>query len=356
MRSANCTRAVAGILVTVPFGHKTDWRFGTEPERYRSFRAERFVAAVEAEVRRRAVAFQDQTFATVYFGGCEPSLLSLEQLYRIIQALYDNLTIQPEEQTLVVSPGTMNEGKVKVLRESGFDRMELRLHDGVLAEADFRLLRAAGFPTVGVELAYDPDPVVWERKLDRLLKLGPDHVALHFPAQSQRTRPRTQRSTNPVALLDSFRRTRDRLAPVLNNYALHHYAQPGHECRHLLSYWSGAPAVGFGPGAVSQREKTTWSNPQRLADYLAQIASGQEPSGQTGLVRSLCNELIRLEGIAVRQVPHAPRRQLVGNGLLTQQGPRLFLTDQGVLALDRIAQTLAAASAPHNGSHPAASV
>ncbi|MEO0080315.1 MAG: hypothetical protein ABIK44_06540 [candidate division WOR-3 bacterium] len=320
------------MLVTVPFGTCADWRFGTEPQRFSPAKAQRFVAAVEEEIHRRAPKFKDQTFKTVYFGGCCPSTLTLEQLYRLIQALFDNLTIQPEEQTLVGEPGTLNPGKVKVIKESGFDRFELRVakwSDGV--ESDFRLLRETGFPTVGVELAYCLDPKTWERWLNRLMRLEPDHVTLFFP----------KRVADPLAMLGAYRLARERLGAAMTNYALHHYTRPGHECRYLKSLWSNSLLVGFGPAAITRTKRGEGQNPSRLADYLALVTLGREATPKPcDEVQELCNSLIQLAGISIRHVTHAQISQLVGSGLLEKRGDTLFLTDQGVLALERVESTL----------------
>ncbi|MEO0080294.1 MAG: hypothetical protein ABIK44_06430 [candidate division WOR-3 bacterium] len=321
-----------GILVTIPFGSCVDWRFGTESERLSPVKAQRFVSAVEKEILRRAAEFKNRTFKTVYFGGSSPSVLTLEQLYRLIQALFDNLTIQPEEQTLVGESGTLNPGKAKVIKESGFDRFELRLQkwsDG--AEADFRLLREAGFPTVGVELAYCLDPKTWEQWLDRLMRLQPDHVTLYFP----------KRGGDPLAMLASYRLARSRLGEAMTNYGLHHYARPGHECRYLRSLWSNCLLLGFGPAAITRTKAGLGVNPTRLADYLTLVAQNQEKlPNPCDDVQELCNDLIQLAGISIRHVTHAQMRQLVGSGLMEKKGYKLFLTDQGVLALDRVMAVL----------------
>jgi len=244
------TRAAGGVFVSVPFGAEPDWRTGTPAVEYTPRAGDQFVVTLAREIAGRAPAFKGRTFSTVYFGGCGPSCLSLDQLYRILAALYDSLSIVPVEQTLVVLPGTVDPSRAKVLAESGFDRVELRATKSGDMAGDFAVLREAGFRTVGLELV---DASGNQDTVDLLLRLEPDHVVL----------------AGSLGVV---------LAGYLE-YLPQHFCRPGHECRHLLDSAAGQDSAGFGPGAASRTGSTVLHNPRPNEAWARAAKHGRPEAG-----------------------------------------------------------------------------
>jgi len=319
----------AGVTVVVPFGPVPDWRFGAGVGRPAAARMRRFVTALGREATRRARDFCRTTFTTVYLAG-GPTSLTLEQLYQILQALYDNLIIAPEEQTLEVLPGTVDEGRAKVLKESGFDHLNLRLADGLLPEPDLRILSRAGFNSIGLELSFGTDPSGWKKRLDRLAGLNPARIHFHLP-------PAT---ATRVAVLQALRLAREKLTGTWREYLLHHYCRPGHESRHLISLWHDSVQLGLGPAAVTRTAEGVRRNPARLGDYVAAAESDRLPRAASSFPAPVA-DMVRMEGTPARRLNPATARSLLDNGLVTRKGDRLLLTDQGALALDRVVKALA---------------
>ncbi|MGQ9679091.1 MAG: hypothetical protein ACUVUD_07430 [bacterium] len=240
---------LSGITITVPFGTEPDWRFGTQPLPYSSENAERFTTKLIREIQTRSKTYRKNLFTTIYFGGCGPSCLTLDQLYRILQTLYDHLVIQPEEQTLVVLPDTVDAARAKVLRESGFDQMTLRvgLNSPTLPEKDFLFLRDAGFFSVGFELPATTPSETFNYFLD----LKPDHINF-YP------------SPNPKP-------AEDKLTPQYNQFLPGHFALPGKENRHLLKLSTDQSVIGFGPGAITRMGKKQIQNPPQFDRYCKKV-------------------------------------------------------------------------------------
>jgi len=240
---------LSGITVTVPFGKEPDWRFGTQPLPYTPEDAEMFVNTVVREIRSRCKTYRKLTFTTVYFGGCGPSCLTLDQLYRILQALYDHLVIQPEEQTLIVLPDTVDGARAKVLHESGFDQVTLRLSTDSQdrAENDFLILRGSGFFSVGFELPASTQ----KETLSRILTLKPDHITF-YPA-----------SVSPELT--------EQLTGGYNQFLPGHFALPEKENKHLLTLAGDKPVIGFGPGAITCTGKTRKQNPLNFSKYYKEV-------------------------------------------------------------------------------------
>lgn len=316
------------VTVVVPFGSVPDRRFGSVVEQPDSGRAKQLVAALGYEAARCGDEFRGTTFTSVYLAG-GPTWLTLDQLYAILQLVYDNLAVTPEEQTLDVVPGTIDEGRAKVLRESGFDRLNIRLTDGAVPEREMTVLAGAGFESVGIEIALGAAPEVWLPWFERLVKLNPARIHLHVPAAGD-----TGDGT-PEAL----KQARQRLAGGWREYLLFHFCRPGHESRHLVSLWRDTAQVGFGPAAITRTARICRRNPAKLKDYLAAAKSGRPGKPVVGMP-ALLSELVRLEGVAAQRLNPESRRALLESGLLEDRGGRLFLADAGALALDRVSTLL----------------
>lgn len=317
------------VTVVVPFGAVPDRRFGAEVEQPTPERAQRLVAALGREVTRRAGEFRDTTFTTVYL-AVGPSCLTLDQLYTILQLLYDNLRITPEEQSLEVLPGTVDEARAGILRESGFDQLTIRLGDGELPERELSMLAGVGFESVGVELNFGSGPEDWARRLDWLVGLGPARIHFRPPATDD----------DCEALLPALRAARERLADGWREYLLLHYCRPGHESRHLVSLWHDGCQLGLGPAALTRTATGSRRNPAKPGDYVAAAKSGR--CGKPVAERpGLLAELVRLEGVAAGRLKPEAGSALAASGLLAEREGRLFLTDRGALALDRVSRLLA---------------
>jgi coproporphyrinogen III oxidase-like Fe-S oxidoreductase len=329
-------KTAGAIIISAPFGVEGDWRIGTEGVRHSHAHADRFTAALCREIAGRGAELRGREFATVSF-SVGASLLSLDQLYRIIQTLYDSVSVVPQEQTIAVAAGAVDEARAKVLRESGFDRAELRMGGGRSEAADFRVLREAGFTSVGCELEYAATGDAWAQMLDAALRLEPDHVALGMPAEGN----------VPGAapgLLQAFRLARERLSAGYRNYALHCYCRPDHESHHVVAVLADQPLAGFGPGAVTRLGTEEASNPARMADYLFKVEKGKRSlsAARPAAASRLKNDLARLAGVPESGVNGAKAKALIGRGLLASRDGGLFLTDEGVVAIDSVCRELTA--------------
>ncbi len=206
-----------GINIIIPFGEKIDLRFKIKPEPYTFQKAERLVVQLVNDIKSCARRYRGVAFSTIFFGGCGPSLLTLDQLYRILQALYDSLTITPLEQTMLIIPRTVHADKAKILRESGFDQITIRINGSSIPNEDFMILRNAGFNSVGFEYQPPPNEQLSENLLHQLSSLSPDHIYILPP--------------NTV--------TRSKLIQQgFHEFLPGHFCLPGKENRHLQNLYT----------------------------------------------------------------------------------------------------------------------
>ena len=235
---------------------------------------------------------------TVFLGGGTPSLLSVAELRRLLDALDERTGFRASalEVTAECNPESLDRDKARALLDLGVTRLSIgfqslsnatlelfgRVHD---ADASFRAFddaRAAGVEDLNVDLIYGAPgqtPGSWRRDLERVLALGPEHLAAYnltfeegTPFHAWRAAGRLAQTSEETEL-ECLSIARDRAAAAgLEAYEVSNYARPGRECRHNLGYWENRPYVGLGPSAVSAVPPHRGGNVRSLGGYRARVA------------------------------------------------------------------------------------
>ena len=160
---------------------------------------ESYVSALsrEIEIVSQQPVMGGRPFRCVYFGGGTPSFLSVRQLTSLVDRLRENIDwSQAEEVTFECEPGTLQESKVRTLRELGVTRLSLGVEsfsDKILKENGrahlskevyraWDWIRAVDFPNVNIDLISGMVGESWENWRDnirRALELEPDSVTIY---------------------------------------------------------------------------------------------------------------------------------------------------------------------------------
>ena len=208
---------------------------------------------------------------TVYFGGGTPSILPLEELQRIIYALYRYFDLsQVEEVTLEANPEDLTLDYLQGLKDLGFinrlsigiqslDDKMLRLmgrrHSAQQALDAVENAHAVGFHNLSVDFIYGlPQNSQFSTFNFQLIT----HVSAYALTVEPGTALSVQVEQGRVALPsdDEVVRQYYVLHDILQNsgfeqYEVSNYARPGFESRHNSRYWNRTPYLGLGPGAHS---------------------------------------------------------------------------------------------------------
>lgn len=125
-----------------------------------------------------------------FFGGGTPSLLTGEQIGRLMDTVREIFTLDEDaEITMEMNPGTVTEEKLRKYRQAGVNRLsiglqsvndeELRLLGRIHTYEEFReayhLARANGFSNINVDLiSAIPGQTVesWRRTLEQVMALS----------------------------------------------------------------------------------------------------------------------------------------------------------------------------------------
>jgi len=295
----------AGVYIHIPFCRARCSYCDFATGMYQSEIAETYVGAVCSEIRGWREVEPPATVDTIYFGGGTPSLLSTEQLERILRAVKDRFELIDPEITLEINPGDggvnaeSRRETMRAWRRLGinrasfgaqtFDDRELKLlgrtHDSTDVRKTFALLREAGFMNINFDLiAGLPGQTMdeWKRNLDEALKLRPEHLSLYLldvhegtPLADQINRGVRPKPDDDLAAEMYATMIEAVCAAGYEHYEISNFCLPGFESRHNTKYWAGEPYYGFGNSAHSyDGARRRWANERDPAKYVEATVCG----------------------------------------------------------------------------------
>lgn len=336
---------------------------------------ERYVKAMVTEIGLAADAVDDRVVGTVFFGGGTPTLLSVEQLRRIFEAVEGHFTYSDSVEISVESnPATLTEGHLALFRDKNVSRISIGLQTtqprllkrlGRIHTLDqfidtFKQARAAGPWAINVDLIYHlPGQTKedWLDTLNRVLLLNPEHISCYSLQLEEGTPLDTAVKTGRY-IISGDRTNRwmhhtaiDLLA--LNGYLqyeISNFAKPGHQCRHNRGYWERTPYLGLGLAAHGFDGTRRRANPENLEAYLEALESGnlaseviETLSPGDALFETVMLGLRMTEGINWEKVMHEcpPEKREAWNVVLSRlESQGLLCFEGGTLRLTRLGMDL----------------
>lgn len=314
----NYSMKKAGIYIHIPFCKSRCSYCDFATDVYRNDEAvERYVSALCAEISgteaRRLVAVEKEESTltgvrasvlvdTIYFGGGTPSLLSANQLEKILNAIYKKFSVEKEiEITLEMNPATVSAEKLRDFKSLGvnrasfgvqtFDDRALKIlargHSAEDARKTFELLRKAKFENISFDLiAGLPNQTLadWNKNLDEALKLNPEHLSLYLLEIHEGTPLAEQIRSNRQPMPDEnlaaqmYELMLDKTSEKgFVQYEISNFAKPDFESKHNSKYWLCEPVLAFGVSAHSFDGKSRWANERNTSLYVSLIESGKSP-------------------------------------------------------------------------------
>ncbi|MFP5273845.1 radical SAM family heme chaperone HemW [Coleofasciculus sp.] len=244
------------------------------------------------------------SLSTIFFGGGTPSLLSTQQLSRILDTLAQQFGIATDaEISLEMDPGTFDLSQIKGYRDAGVNRVSL----GVQAFQDellgicgrshqlnhiftaVELLRQVEVPDWSLDLISGlPTQTLeqWQESLRSAIQLTPTHISCYDLTIEPVTAFGRQYSPGISPLpTDETTAQMYRLAQTLltdagyEHYEISNYALPTHQCRHNRVYWENHPFYGFGMGAASYVQGRRFTRPRTRREYYTWVQQFIEANG-----------------------------------------------------------------------------
>ena len=231
--------------------------------------------------------------ATVYFGGGTPTVLSVEQIDKVVACLKRfGWWNEPAEATIEANPGTVDAEKLRRLRELGFDRISLgvqslqdselralgRIHTAEQALRAVEEAKQAGFSRINTDLMSGipgQSAKSFRNTLDTMLQLNLSHISVYSLIIEEGTPLERLVESGQVQLPDEetsyllYEMTRECLAQAgLQRYEISNYAKPGQESLHNKVYWHYEPYAAFGVGACTFTGRERRTNTTDVLQYI----------------------------------------------------------------------------------------
>lgn len=326
-----------GIYVHIPFCVRKcnycAFLSGSSDEALR----ERYVKTLCEEIRIRARLMSDHAhgvFDTIFFGGGTPSLLTSEQIARIIAELRANFIIDSEaEITLESNPATLSMESLMGYRNAGVNRLSMgvqsmdddilrrlgRIHTAHDVIRDVQNAREAGFDNINLDLMFAVPGSSLETTLidiEAVTSLEPDHISFYSLQLEEGTAFFKEFEMGKLTeITDEIDRAMYNAGTKLlkekgyEHYEISNFAKRGYESRHNLKYWEMAPYLGLGLGASSFIDNSRVMNVCSLDEYFNLTGKGLAPSAEVhensehdNVAEAVFTGLRKVEGIRYEDV------------------------------------------------------
>jgi oxygen-independent coproporphyrinogen-3 oxidase len=371
---------MAGIYIHIPFCkqacHYCDFHFSTSA-RYK----DDMIEALIKEINLQKSYLNNETIQTIYFGGGTPSVLSADEIIRIINTITELHAVTADaEITLEANPDDLDQQKINAFRHTPVNRFSIgiqsffdedlqwmnRVHRAAEAEASVKRAQDAGFENITVDLIYGYPLLTdakWKHNLSAVFELGIAHVS----AYSMTVEPQTALATfiskkkqppmNEGQSVNQFNMMLDAMqANGFEQYEISNFCKPGHYSRHNSNYWQGVKYLGIGPSAHSFNGDARQWNIANNARYIQSLTKNIIPAEIEVLTETnrlneyIMTSLRTVWGLDLQKLDaiapgaSAEVSKLASNyfedGSIIQNGNILTLTTHGKLYADNIAAAL----------------
>lgn len=337
---------------------------------------------LEDLARHREALGAHPRLTSVYLGGGTPSLLSSDEIARLVSAADTAFGFQSDvEITLEANPNDVLRSDVQGWAAAGVNRLSIGLqsldddalrflgrdHDAAGARRAIDL--AAGhIPNHSIDLIYarpDQTEEAWAAELADALALGAPHLSLYELTIEERTAFGKRAARGELTPMpdddqaDLYELTQEICeAHGLPAYEVSNHARsPQTQSKHNLIYWRGGDWIGLGPGAhgrlTIKGERRATLAPLRPGDYSSALSKTAGLAGDMLSPTDSARELLALglrpsEGFdpaRIEALTGAPLDtdildNLIETGLVHRLGERIALTPAGRLLADRIVAEL----------------
>lgn len=232
-------------------------------------------------------------FKTIYIGGGTPSILSLNQLERILSIIKPLLS-KNCEYTIEVNPESINEDKLKLFKNYGINRISIGIQSFntnllKIINRDygidyFNLIEIVKkyFSNINIDLIYGlPNENMNELSIDleNFIKLDINHISIYSLIIDQGSIFHNQKLKEEDN--DKLRDEYDLIVKTLekhglNRYEVSNFSKKGYESKHNLNYWYDDEYVAIGVGSSGYEGNLRYINSKSLTNYLKGLRSREE--------------------------------------------------------------------------------
>ena len=349
------------------------------------------VLAMAKELQLRKSEFQNESVATIYFGGGTPSRLSIADLRFLIATIYEQYTIvEKPEITLEANPDDLSESYLSDLKAIGVNRLSIGIQS--FFEDDLKLMNRAHnsaeakkclelatryFDNISLDLIYGiPDLSQngeqakqmsnerWQQNIAMALSYGIPHISSYALTVEPKTALNKLIQTGKIASPNDGVAQEHFMILVETlekngfvHYELSNFGKENYFSQNNSAYWLGKKYIGIGPSAHSYDGISRSWNVANNALYLKALQNDELPNEvekltledryneyiMTGLRTIWGVSLVRIEqefGIDFLNYLEKQSRKFIDDGLLSITDDILKPTLKGKFLTDGIASDL----------------
>ncbi len=338
-----------------------------------------YISALYQEIAAYSQKLKKSNIKTVYLGGGTPTILSGTQIFNILEFCKENFMVDKDaEITIEANPGTVDGEKIKLLIDSGINRLSLgaqsfnnmflkklgRIHNTQEIIDSYYLAREAGFKNINIDIMFAlPDQTTEELQvtLKKAVSLKSDHLSLYNLTIKPGTEYHNKYKRGKLKLptedeeFDMYNWAINYLEDNgFEHYEIANFAHPHKRSEHNLIYWQNKPYLGVGAGAYSFIRGYRYMNYEEPARYIKEVTSGKSPidNGEKLSLRKRMIETIILglrtkDGVIYKKFKtrfkvdlnntfHKQIKKLVNLGLLQRDDNRIKLTRKGIFLANTV--------------------
>ena len=301
---------MSGIYIHIPFCkqacHYCDFHFSTNLKK-----KDEMVLALAKEIEMRKSEFQDEIVETIYFGGGTPSILQIEDLKFLIDAVYRNFkVVENPEITVEANPDDLTENRIIELSKNKVNRLSIGIQS--FFEDDLKLMNRAHnveeaknyleiatqyFDNISIDLIYGiPDSSQsgeqakqmsnekWLQNIETALSFGVPHISSYALTVEPKTALHSfiQKGIIPQPDDEVAQEHFQILVDTLSengfiHYELSNFGKENYFSKNNSSYWLGKKYIGIGPSAHSYDGKNRGWNVSNNSRYIKSIQENKLP-------------------------------------------------------------------------------
>lgn len=372
---------MSGIYIHIPFCkqscHYCNFHFSTNTA-YK----EKLISCILKEIELQKNYLEGETLQSIYFGGGTPSLLNVNEIENILEAIQKNFKVLKNvEITLEANPDDLKKEKINQLAKTPVNRLSIgvqsffdndliwmnRAHNASESLASIKMAQDAGFKNITIDLIYGIPGLTndnWKKNLETSLSLNINHIssyaltvepktALHtFIEQGKYLNVNDEQSSEQFEILINTLEANN-----FEQYEISNFAKGKNYSIHNSNYWKNKKYLGIGPSAHSYNSNSRSWNVSSNQLYIKSIEANKINSETEVLtIQNRFNEYVmtglrtmwgcnlnyieKKFGIENRNKLNENAKSFFDRKLMTEKNGTLFLTKQGKLFADGISSEL----------------
>lgn len=284
IRMKTKTNLVTSLYVHIPFCESICDYCDFAKLQYFHNLADKYLDALENQLHKEVT---NHNLKTIYIGGGTPTVLSFDQLDRLLKML-EPFSKNVEEYTIETNPETLDLSKIKLLKQYHINRVSIgvesteneilkminRKHSFEDVKKLISHLKEAGIDNINVDLIIGLPNVsekMLEKDIHNILSLNPSHISCYSLTVHEHTVFYLNKIEEPSEdfAYNAYKKIND----ILENSGYSHYevsnwALPNKESKHNLVYWNNEYYYGIGLASSGYLPRRRYKNTTNFNDYI----------------------------------------------------------------------------------------